>query len=747
MKGNIYLAAVIYTLGYLPFAVSLCLLGALLLTLLRFWFSHKWFLGVSLFLFILSIYLSPQTTALSDENTLPEEYAGPTIIKSHPITKEFYTEFEVELSNQQMVLIRQQKVEKNAIKHGAVCLTEMSIEQVNQATNPGQFDYRSFLNHQGIHGIAYDATIEECVGSSFVSPLYEYRDRLLEQIDDVFSPNTSMWMKALLFGERSNFDDQLMESFQFWNLSHLLAISGLHVGLLLALSYAVLYFGFRISKESAMNILLVSIPVYIVLAGSQPSVIRAGLMAVLVILVTKLKMTVKLLDVLAIIYIISLVFDPYLFYQLSFQFSFLVTCSLILSKQIITTDGWLWTSIKISLISQLALLPLQFYHFYYTNVLSFLLNLLFVPYFTVFMLPVLITLLLLQLLHTPFAVLLEKLFIWINQPMMDALVGLEQFSIAQWIVGKPSILVIGIYYVIFLIMMAMWNRGKLRFTAVFAIALIGCWWMQQALPYMDNAYRITMLDVGQGDSFVIELPRRSGVLMVDAGEEVVYSHLDQSNRNTKNIIQPFLWSKGITQIDALLISHFDYDHVAGGKEIMDSFKPKGLFIAARQDLEPITRYFGDKYQPIHLMHGHRLQFGGGTIEVIAPKTNRSSGSENNHSLVFILEVDGHRTLFAGDLEESGERRILQRNLPPIDLLKVAHHGSKTSTSEAFIREVGVDVKNALISVGEDNTFNHPSQVVIKRLEDHGIKVWRTDTHGAVEMIYKNGQSTFSPFTP
>lgn len=235
--------------------------------------------------------------------------------------------------------------------------------------------------------------------------------------------------------------------------------------------------------------------------------------------------------------------------------------------------------------------------------------------------------------------------------------------------------------------------------------------------------------------------------MVDAGEEVVYSHLDQSNRNTKNIIQPFLWSKGITQIDALLISHFDYDHVAGGKEIMDSFKPKGLFIAERQDLEPITRYFGDKYQPIHLMHGHRLQFGGGTIEVIAPKTNRSSGSENNHSLVFILEVDGHRTLFAGDLEEPGERRILQRNLPPIDLLKVAHHGSKTSTSEAFIREVGVDVKNALISVGEDNTFNHPSQVVIKRLEDHGIKVWRTDTHGAVEMIYKNGQSTFSPFTP
>lgn len=137
MKGNIYLAAVIYTLGYLPFAVSLCLLGALLLTLLRFWYSHKWFLGVSLFLFILSIYLSPQTTAPSEENTLPEEYAGPAIIKSHPITKEFYTEFEVELSNQQMVLIRQQKVEQNAIKHGAVCLTEMSIEQVNQATNPG----------------------------------------------------------------------------------------------------------------------------------------------------------------------------------------------------------------------------------------------------------------------------------------------------------------------------------------------------------------------------------------------------------------------------------------------------------------------------------------------------------------------------------------------------------------------------------------------------------------------------------
>nr|WP_289036748.1 DNA internalization-related competence protein ComEC/Rec2 [uncultured Allobacillus sp.] len=745
MKGNLYLAAIVFTLGYLPIEVSLCLLGVLLLILLRFWFNHKWFFGVSLLLFILSLYLSP-TTPLS-ERVIPDRYTGSIVIKSHPISKEFYTEFEVELADRQNVLVRQSTHKRTDIKVGAICKAELSIEQVKKATNFGQFDYALFLRNQGISGTVYDATIDECVGSSLVSPLYDYRDRLLIRIDDIFSPNTSAWMKALLFGERTSLNDQLIESFQFWNLSHLLAISGLHVGLLLSLLYAVLYFGFRLSKEAAMNVLLVTIPVYILLAGGQPSVIRAGMMAVLVILITKLKLTLNLLDVLSIVYIASLLIDPYLFYQLSFQFSFLVTCSLILSKRIITTDGWFWISIKISLISQLALLPLQFYHFYYTNVLSFLLNLLFVPYFTLFMLPLLIILLLLQYLSPMLALFMEKVFVWINQPMMNALIGLEQFSFAQWIVGKPSIVMIFIYYVLFLSVMTLWNDGKKKLAAVFSVMLITCWWVQQALPYMDSTYRITMLDVGQGDSFVIELPYRSAVLMVDAGEEVAYSHLDRPNRNTMNVVQPFLWSKGISELDALFISHFDYDHVAGGREIMDSFKTKRLFIAAREDLESVKRYFGDRYEPILLRKGHHLRFEGGSIEVIAPETDQLSGSENDHSLVFILEVDGHRTLFTGDLEEPGEKRILQTDMPPIDLLKVAHHGSKTSTSEAFITEVEMDVKDAFISVGEDNIFNHPSEEVIQRLENRDIRIWRTDIHGAVEMNYKNGQSTFYLFTP
>nr|WP_272874456.1 DNA internalization-related competence protein ComEC/Rec2 [Allobacillus saliphilus] len=730
----------------MPIEVSLCLVGVLLLSLLRFWFNHKWFLGVSLLLFILSLYLSPTGTPLS-ESIIPDQYTGSIIIKSHPVTKEFYTEFEVELADQHNVLVRQPTHKRTDIKLGAVCKAELSIEQDKKATNPGQFDYALFLRNQGISGTVYDATIDECVGSSFVSPLYEYRDRLLGRIDGIFSSNTAAWMKALLFGERSSLDDQLIESFQFWNLSHLLAISGLHVGLLLSLLYAVLYFGFRISKESVMNVMLVTIPVYILLAGAQPSVIRAGMMAVLVILITKLKLALKLLDVLSIVYIASLIFDPYLFYQLSFQFSFLVTSSLILSKRLITTDGWLWISIKISLISQLALLPLQFYHFYYTNVLSFLLNLLFVPYFTLFMLPLLITLLLLHYLSPSLALLMEKVFIWINQPMMDAFVGLEQFSFAQWIVGKPSIVIIFIYYVLFLSVMNLWNDGNKKLAAAFSVMLITCWWVQQALPYLDSTYRITMLDVGQGDSFVIELPYRSAVLMVDAGEEVAYSHLDRPNRNMKNVIQPFLWSKGISELDALFISHFDYDHVAGGREIMDTFKTKGLYIAARKDIEPVKRYFGDRYEPILLRKGHHLQFGGGSIEVIAPETDQLSGSENNHSLVFILEVDGHRALFTGDVEKPGEKQILQANLPPIDLLKVAHHGSKTSTGEAFITEVEGEVKDAFISVGEENAFNHPSEEVIQRLEERNIRIWRTDIHGAVEMNYKNGQSTFYLFTP
>lgn len=743
MKGKLYFAAILFSLGFLPLKVGILLLVTVILWSLPFWMKHKIYLGGSISLFFFSTFL---TATMGPPPSIESTYQGSFSIQSHPVTKEFYTEFEIELPNELKILARTEHP-PDSLKLGASCQGELVIEPPQKATNPGQFDYANFLSSQGIHAITNEPIIMDCSGSSYFSKLYRIRDDVLTHLDMAFHPTTAMWIKAILLGERQGFDDETMESFQFWNISHLLAISGLHVAIILATCYGVLYYVFRTSRETAMNVMLAGIPFYILMAGSHPSVIRAGLMAALVIVMVKFRNRMPVIDILSLVYIAVLMINPYLMNQLSFQFSFIVTACLLLSNRIITQDGWVWMSLKISLISQLALLPLQFYYFYYTNVLSFLMNLLFVPYFTLFMIPVLLILFFVSFIDLSMARMIENIFIQVNEPMINALNGLEPFLFAQWLVGKPHLITIFLAYICLFGMMYWWNRSDLRKALIFGCLLISCFWIQQSIPYMDSTYRITMLDVGQGDSFVVELPYRSAVMMIDIGEEVNYSHLDQPNRNFNQVVQPFLWSKGIQQIDALVISHFDYDHAAGATTLIEHFDPEQTFIAARSDDEIINEYLGN-VEPIQVKKQHQIKMGGAELNVLSPETPVMRGNENNHSLVVELQVDGHRTLFAGDLEAAGELRLLENGaIRDVDLLKVGHHGSSTSTSLPLLQQLNLNGKDAFISVGEDNSYGHPSIEVINRLEDQGNRIWRTDIHGAVEMKYTNGQSTFLPFKP
>ncbi|WP_054753048.1 ComEC/Rec2 family competence protein [Piscibacillus salipiscarius] len=274
------------------------------------------------------------------------------------------------------------------VYHGATCRITGHLTVPEPATNSGQFDYQDYLAKQGISYVGYNVQILECEDRSWLSYLFRFRDVLKEQLNLHLSEETQSWVVALLFGDRNQLSDEVIDTFQYWGLSHLLAISGLHVGIILSICYLILNKLLHVTREQSNILLLLMIPIYIVLAGSQPPVMRAGMMAILIILFSlskKIKMDSS--DLISIVLIVLLIMDPYLMYQLSFQFSFAVTFALILSKRLLKNQSWIMLSLRISLISQLVILPLQFYYFYYTNVWSFLINLIYIPYFTLLVIP------------------------------------------------------------------------------------------------------------------------------------------------------------------------------------------------------------------------------------------------------------------------------------------------------------------------------------------------------------------------
>ncbi|GAA0457375.1 DNA internalization-related competence protein ComEC/Rec2 [Alkalibacillus silvisoli] len=701
-------------------------------------------MAFSFLFFLISSFHSPKTDELlTIEHNEP--YEGEITVVSDLQKTSYYNQYVFELNNNKRIQAR--FTQEFPLDYGAVCHFNGELTPPNGPSNPGQFDYPNFLEKQGMIALTNDPKISNCHSKSYLSYLYNLRTKLINYVEATYEEETVAWLKALLFGDRSELHDEVVEAFQFWNISHLLAISGLHVAFFIGFVYVVLHFIFRLPNEYIKWCLLVIIPIYIFVAGANPPVLRAGLMAVLILIFSMIQRRVDTTDVISVVLILILWFDPFLIYQLAFQFSFVVTLSLILSKHLLFQDHWILISLKVSIISQLAILPLQFDHFYFTNVLSFLANLIFVPYYTFFVIPVSLVLLIFIWFPPYFNQMVESAYLIVQEQVHSFVVKLDEPFIAAWVVGDVHLITVVAFYFLFILMMRTWDLGKLKVAAICGCLAISVFFVEQFAPYFDQTFKMTVLDVGQAESLVVELPKREAVFVIDVGEQLSYPFGEEDHRNYHNVIKPYLWSNGISQVDALFISHFDYDHVASAQLLVNDFRPSYIFSHPYiEDQTYLDESSMEKFIPLY--EGVSFNLSGAQFYVLAPEgtEQESSNSENELSNVFILEVEGYQALFTGDMYESAEHKLIEKfDLSGVEFLKVAHHGSETSTHEQFLK--AIDPNTAVISVGRNNRYNHPDSDVYERLISEGIEVFRTDENGAIIIKIRNGQSTISPFIP
>ncbi|EEL43792.1 DNA internalization-related competence protein ComEC/Rec2 [Bacillus cereus Rock3-42] len=667
--------------------------------------------------------------------------------------------FQVEDQNKNIVQLSykmksaSEKKQMRQLHAGVSCIFDGERKEPQIARNFHGFNYRDYLYKQNIHFILEATYISECrkTSLSLVQWILLLRQQAILGVTEMFPEQSGAFMNALLFGDRQQMTFEVEEQYQQFGLVHLLAISGSHIVLLMVIVYFILLRS-GVTREIATVCLIFFIPIYMILAGASPSVIRASITGVLMLIAFMCSIRLSSLDALSITAICMLIFDPYLVFNIGFQFSFVGSFALLLSAPLLleSGNGVIRNSIYISLISQLVSTPILLYHFGYYSPYSIFLNILYVPFLSLIVLPcsiiVLICMPIIPFLAKSFA---NVLSIGLNLSN-DFLSYCESLPFTRLNFGQTPILLVALYCVSIISVLMVWERRISKgmmfiFAGIFLFISTG----HYVYPYFRESGSVTFLDVGQGDAILIRLPYDQEIYLIDTGGTIRLNKEEWQRKKHEfsvgnDILIPYLQKEGIKKIDKLIVTHGDADHIGAAQELLSNITVKEV-VFGRKEQEAILEKAVKKQalekevKISEVGEGESWRVNEAEFFVLAPTGKERS--ENNASIVLWAKLGGITWLFTGDLEEEGEKGLVA-TYPDLraDVLKVAHHGSNTSSITPFLSAVQPNI--AIISVGERNRYGHPHKEVIERFEKMGIEIWRTDKQGAISYVFKGERGTF-----
>ncbi|MGM0752243.1 MAG: DNA internalization-related competence protein ComEC/Rec2 [Bacillota bacterium] len=643
----------------------------------------------------------------------------------------------------------EEKRQFQQVKPGFACEVKGELTEPKPNKNPNLFHYKNYLAQRGVYWILDIQAFGECEDQSgWKHALIHLRFDGLKKIEREFPTSTVGVTQALMFGETNMISEDTMQAFRELGVVHLLAISGLHVGLIFAiLHYFLLRIG--ITNEAVTWIGIFFLLCYILLTGASPSVIRASSMLIVILMSRKVAKGLNTIDSLAVVFIIIVLYEPFSIFNVGFQLSFMVSFSLVISSSaILNTSSSIVQLLKVTLVAQLSSLPIVIYHFYEFSLIGFLTNLLYVPLFSLIVLPLCIVVYFLtSFLSLEWLLLIYKYLLdgiqWISS-------AIASFPFSTIVLGKPHFLLLLGYFFVIYIVFIWFEQRKYILSGLFLLLYAG----SHMLINTYNPYgEIVFIDVGQGDATLIKLPYNRGTYLIDTGGEVQFPKEKWEERKNRfsvgeDIVVPFLKSKGITSIDTLILTHGDLDHIGGTEAILEEMKVGDLLISPgseeKGEMKRIVKIAQQKGIPVEeALYPHSWGGDKDGLHVVSPQDKEYEG--NNDSIVLYGEIGFLKWLFTGDLEEQGEKEFIRTFDLPIDVLKVGHHGSKTSTTEEFLIETNPSV--AVISAGETNRFGHPHPEIVERLVRSGITIYSTGENGAITYRFRDKKGTFSAHLP
>lgn len=718
------------------------------------------------FLMMLSFFVISEYAKSSNVS----QYVSPVKIMAIPITFKEYPQIDgnrlkaIAATPQKEKFMLIYKIstekEKNALygklRAGMTCMMNGQLIRPEVNRNEHAFNYERYLNNMNVHWIFEpdSIVITDCHLSekTVTALLQNLRNMGIQTIEHKFPERLASYAAALIFGERTLTSEETDKSYKRLGVVHLLAISGLHVGIIAGgLFFLCLRIG--MTRESVFWLLFFFLPIYAVLSGGNPPVIRAVIMALLLLVSKKWRLSLTTLDTISLSFILFLLFDPLLIYNIGFQLSYAVSFGLTLSAYVFNkSEHVIWKMTNISIASVLSSLPILTWNFFEFSLIGIIANLIFVPFYSFVLLPAVFFLFALsftdlQAFHMA-ALIFDKLVL-LSEKMAAVAASLP---LSVLLTGKPSSLSL-IFIVLSIFAFFVFKEKKVH-PLLAVLPLIITFIVHSACMKYSIFGEVVFIDVGQGDSILIKLPYNQGVYLIDTGGQLSFPIEEWQERRKpymigRDTLIPLLKSKGISRIDKLILTHSDADHIGAAEELIGELEIGEILISPNSWVKPImaetlNKAMKENIKVKEVKAGYRWENRSGVFQILYPFDDEYEG--NDDSLVLYGAFGGFRWLFTGDLEKNGEKELESvYGKLKTDVLKVGHHGSRGSTSEPFIEMARP--QHAIISASKSNRYGHPHPEVLEILNRGNVSIYRTDEHGAIHFRFTSKGGTFKTVLP
>ena len=701
----------------------------------------------------------------------------------------------LEKSIQLMLNIKKNKIKKDAPKFGNIVEITGTYEEPSTARNYKGFDYRQYLKSRNIYG-TIDCEKYEIIATNKInvaSNIVNYvQNNIKENMFNILDEEQSALCVGILIGDREKISDITEDNFKKSNLTHMLAVSGSHITYIIVALTTILS---KTNRKFSLIITILFLLFFTVLTGFTASVLRASIMGIITLLASILHRKADTINNLGISSIIILIYNPYLLVDAGFLLSYAGTIGIILfSKKI--SNGisiivnkinpnllnkeqnnnskiffiksiiekiilYIISSLSVTLSANIVIIPIMAYMFSTISFTFWISNILAGPVMEV----VTIFGFIVYFISIIFPILAQFLGIALNL-LLTVLLKIAEISSkipgASIYIKTPSIYMCVIYYLIIYILFNMQAikqiirkkaifrlyaiKAKKQRKNILVIAILFTILVNSIIYVTDKNIKIYFVDVGQGDCTLIQTSGRKNVLIDGGGSE--FGSFDVG----KSTLLPYLLDRGITKIDYMMISHFDSDHIGGLFYIMENLRVDNIIISKQGEssenlkkfieiLQSNNRGSKNKTNIILVKKGDNIKIDNTSyFEILFPEEELINDNIlNNNSIVAKFVSNNFKMLFTGDIEEIAENGLCElyksTNKLQADIIKVAHHGSKTSSTLNFLELV--KPKIALIGVGENNNFGHPNDAVLKRIKDLGAHIYRTDQMGEISIVIGN----------
>lgn len=695
-----------------------------------------------------------------------------TIVSSKK-EKQYINEYKIETEKINNIKLKKKFIlltKNKEIEYGNKIKLEGTYIKPSKSRNYRGFDYSNYLKTENIYGtIEQNGKIElikEKNINYFFIILYKVKNKIIKNINNKFPEETRGVFLGILLGDKSSIEENVRQNFADSSLSHILAVSGTHISYVV-ICISVLFKKLKLNKNIRKVLTSLVLFMYLYLVDFSASATRAVIMSNIVILQMLFYRKQDTITTITFSSIIILINNPYAILNIGFLLSYGGTIGIILFVNKISIESkedffqrfksYLKDICIVTISAQTIIMPIIIYYF---NTISFtfiisniIASLIIGPIIMIGLVIIAIS-----FFKIPIISLIIRFYNILIVILVKTADIISKIPISKIYLKTPTTLEIIFYYsVVFLIALLIYikksNRKFIKKTIQIDIYNLKDFFINnrnKVLIFISivslisitsikipKELKINFIDVGQGDSCLITTPQNKKVIVDSGGSE--------SYDVGKNVLLPYLLDKRITKIDYIMISHFDTDHCKGFEYILENIKVKNVIISKQsetsENFKQIMKIIRKKrINLIIVQKGTKIKIDNfTTVDILSPQSENIADNMNDNSIVAKFEAYNFSILFTGDASEKIEKELIKEKINlKSDILKVSHHGSKTGTSEEFLKSV--KPKIALIGVGENNKFGHPTKDVIKRLTENKIKIYRTDTDGEIRIKIKKSKN-------